>query len=339
MEAKYYRKLEERRVKCALCPHNCIIDDGKFGICKVRRNDSGTLNARNFEIVSSMGFDPIEKKPLYHFYPGAEILSVGSLGCNLQCQFCQNWQISQTSVKDFERGAEKIAVDEIVHVAKSRTRNLGIAYTYNEPIIFYEFMLETAKKVKEQGLKNVMVTNGFINQKPLSELHQYIDAYSVDLKAFNNEFFVKYTKSKLAPVLDTLISIAQAGKHLEITNLVIPGLNDNSDEFERMVKWINENVGRETVLHISRYYPTYKLNAQQTSVDKMLEFYSIANKYLDFVYLGNVLLEDGRNTFCPHCGELLIKRTGYMTQKRSVNNEGDCLQCGSEIFKFLNPTT
>lgn len=336
MEARYYSRLQEHKVKCELCPHNCIIDEGKYGICKVRRNDSGTLDARNFEIVSSMGFDPIEKKPLYHYYPGSEILSVGSLGCNLQCEFCQNWQISQTSVSDFERGAEKISVNEIIHVAQSRERNIGIAYTYNEPIIFYEFMLEIAKNAKEQGLKNVMVTNGFINQKPLSELHQYIDAYSVDLKAFNNDFFVKYTKSKLAPVLETLVSIAKADKYLEITTLVIPGLNDNSAEFERMVKWIQENVGKETVLHISRYYPTYKLNVQQTSVDKMLELNSIAKEYLDYVYLGNVLLEDGNNTFCPNCGELLIKRTGYMTQKRSVNNQGDCLKCGTNVFKFLN---
>jgi pyruvate formate lyase activating enzyme len=336
MEAKYYTSLNQDKVKCELCPHNCVIDNGKYGICKVRRNDAGILDARNFEIVSSMGFDPIEKKPLYHFFPGYEILSVGSLGCNLQCQFCQNWQISQTSVKDFERGAEKIPVDEIIHVAQSRAGNLGIAYTYNEPVIFYEFMLETAKRANALGLKNVMVTNGFINPEPLNELHQYIDAYSVDLKAFNNDFFIKYTKSKLTPVLDTLVSIAKADKHLEITNLVIPGLNDNSEEFELMVKWIQENLGKETVLHISRYYPTYKLNVKQTAVDKMLELNNIAKSYLDFVYLGNVMLEEGNNTFCSECGELLIKRTGYMIRKHSVNNQGDCLKCGKHIFNFLN---
>ncbi|MCB2196796.1 MAG: AmmeMemoRadiSam system radical SAM enzyme [Bacteroidetes bacterium] len=337
MEAKYYSRLEGSKVKCELCPHNCIIDAGKYGICKVRRNDAGILDVRNFEIVSSLGFDPIEKKPLYHFYTGAEILSVGSLGCNLQCQFCQNWQISQTSVKDFEQGAEKITVNEIINIAQSRAGNVGIAYTYNEPVIFYEFMLEIAKRANELGLKNVMVTNGFINPEPLNELHQYIDAYSVDLKAFNNDFFAKYTKSKLAPVLDTLISIAKADKHLEVTNLIIPGLNDDSEEFEQMVKWIQENLGKQTVLHISRYYPTYKLNVQQTSVDKMLELNSIAKTYLDFVYLGNVLLEDGNNTFCPDCGELLVKRTGYMTRKQSVNNQGDCIKCGTHVFNFLNP--
>lgn len=337
MEAKYYTSLEGKKVKCVLCPHNCLIDSEKSGICKVRRNYDGRLLSENYELVSSLGFDPIEKKPLYHFYPGAEILSVGSLGCNLQCQFCQNWQISQTSVKDFERGAEKITVHEIINIAQSKVGNAGIAYTYNEPIIFYEFMIDIAKKAKVHQLKNVMVTNGFINPEPLKELHQYIDAYSVDLKAFNEDFFVKYTKSKLAPVLDTLISIAEAGKHLEITNLVIPGLNDNSEEFVGMVKWIQENLGKKTVLHISRYYPTFKLNVQQTSVEKMLELNKIAKEYLDFVYLGNVLLEEGNNSFCPNCGELLIKRSGYMTQKRSVNNQGDCLKCGANVFNFLNP--
>ena len=337
MEALYYHKEEDNKVKCTLCPHNCIINDGKSGICRVRKNDSGVLYSRNYEMVSSIGFDPIEKKPLYHFYPSSEILSVGSLGCNLHCQFCQNWQISQTSVEGSQRVAEKINVDEVIRLALSKKDNLGIAYTYNEPTIFYEFMLDVAKKAKENNLKNMMVTNGFINEHPLNELHEFMDAYSVDLKAFNDEFFIKYTKSKLNPVKEALINIAKADKHLEITNLVIPGLNDNPYEFEQMVRWIKEDLGKGTVLHISRYYPTYKLDIEQTSVDKMLELNNIANEYLDYVYLGNVLLAEGNNTHCPNCNEVLIKRTGYMVQKHSVNSEGDCLKCGTKVFKHLNP--
>lgn len=337
MEALYYNKAEDKKVKCTLCPHNCVINEGKSGICRVRKNDDGILYSSNYEIVSSLGFDPIEKKPFYHFYPGSEILSVGSLGCNLQCQFCQNWQISQTSVEDFKRGTEKMSLDEVVRLALSKKNNLGIAYTYNEPAIFYEFMLHIAKKAKEYRLQNVMITNGFINEQPLNELHEFIDAYSVDLKAFNNDFFVTYTKSKLTPVLNTLKSIANAGKHLEITNLVIPGLNDNADEFEQMVKWIKENVGKETVLHISKYYPTYKLAIEPTSVKKMHELNAIAKEYLDYVYLGNVLLDEGNNTYCPECHELLITRTGYMVRIHSVNNEGACLKCGTKVFNYLNP--
>ncbi len=337
MEALYYNKAEDKKVICTLCPHNCVINAGKSGICRVRKNDSGILYSINYEIVSSLGFDPIEKKPFYHFYPGSEILSVGSLGCNLQCQFCQNWQISQTSVEDFKRGTERMNVDEVIRLALSKKNNLGIAYTYNEPTIFYEFMLHMAKKAKEQGLQNVMITNGFINEQPLNGLHEYIDAYSVDIKAFNNDFFVTYTKSKLAPVLNTLMSIADAGKHLEITNLVIPGLNDDPHEFEQMVKWIKENIGKETVLHISKYYPTYKLAVESTSVKKMLELNTIAKEYLDYVYLGNVLLAEGNNTYCPDCHELLVERTGYMVQQRSINNEGDCLKCGTKVFNYLNP--
>jgi len=336
MEALFYHKKNEEGVQCNLCPHECTIANGKSGICKVRINKQGTLIAKNYEQVSSLGFDPIEKKPLYHFYPGSEILSVGSLGCNLQCEFCQNWQISQTSVEDFKRGAEHISVDEIIKIARSKENNSGIAYTYNEPTVFYEYMLDIAKKAKEYNLKNVMVTNGFINQEPLNVLNKYMDAYSVDLKAFNNDFFVKHTKSRLEPVKESLINIAKAGKHLEITNLIIPGLNDNLDEFEQMVKWINENLGKETVLHISKYYPTYKLAIEATSIEKMLKLYKIACEYLSFVFLGNVLLSEGNNTNCPTCGESLITRTGYMTQKRSVNNLGDCIKCGTHVFDHLN---
>lgn len=336
MEALYYSKIDNHKIKCELCPHNCILKNNQFGICKVRINKNGKLISQNYGVVSSIGFDPIEKKPLYHFYPGSQILSIGSLGCNLQCDFCQNWQISQTSVEDSKRGNQIFRSDKIIDLALSKEKNVGIAYTYNEPTVFFEFMLEVAKKAKHNELKNVMVTNGFINQEPLNELNKYVDAYSVDLKAFNNKFFVKYTKSQLEPVKETLKNIVKAGKHLEITNLVIPGLNDNPEEFELLIKWINENLGKDIVLHISKYYPTYKLKIEPTSIETMLELNNIANKYLDHVFLGNVLLPDSNNTSCPNCNEILLKRTGYLTQKHSVNSVGDCIKCGTHVLNHLN---
>lgn len=336
MEALFYSKLNNEKVKCGLCPHNCIIDNGNIGICKVRGNHNGILKSENYGIISSIGFDPIEKKPLYHFYPGAEILSVGSLGCNLQCKFCQNWQISQTSVKKFKRGVEYLEADKIIKLARSKESNIGIAYTYNEPTVFYEYMLEIAKKARQYNLKNVMVTNGFINPEPLAELNKYIDAYSIDLKAFNDDFFIKQTKSRIEPVKESLVNIVKTNKHLEITNLVIPRLNDNPDEFEQMVKWIKDNLGKDTVLHISRYYPTYKMNIEATPVDIMLELNKIAKVYLDHVFLGNVLLPEGNNTYCPNCNELLISRNVYLTQLRSISSKGDCLTCGEHVLNYLN---
>jgi len=336
MEALFYHKVDDEKVKCELCPHNCIINNRKSGICKVRVNTKGILISENYGIVSSIGFDPIEKKPLYHFYPGTEILSVGSLGCNLQCEFCQNWQISQTSVSEFGRESRFYKPEKIIDLALSRENNSGIAYTYNEPIVFFEFMIDIAKKAKEHNLKNVMVTNGFINKKPLDELNKYIDAYSVDLKAFNNDFFTKYTKSKLEPVKESLLNIVKAGRHLEITTLVIPGLNDNPDEFEQMVKWIKENLSKDVVLHISKYYPTYKLNIEPTAVEKMLELNKIASEYLNHVFLGNVVLPEGNNTFCPGCHEILINRSGYSTKLHSVNKDGDCTNCGIHVLNHIN---
>lgn len=336
MKAQFYQLLEDQKVMCELCPHNCIIPNEKTGKCKVRTNSDGILISENYGLVSSIGFDSIEKKPLYHFYPGKEILSIGSLGCNLKCEFCQNWQISQTSVSEFKRESQFYGVDEIVHLAESKNGNIGIAYTYNEPTVFIEYMIDIARKAQLKELKNVMVTNGFINQEPLNVLNKYIDAYSVDLKAFNDDFFVKYTGSKFEPVKETLVNIVNSGKHLEITSLIIPGLNDEEKEFEQMLIWIKENLGKDIVLHISRYYPTYKFNIEQTSVKKMLELNKMANDYLNYVYLGNILLPEGNITSCPNCNEPLINRYGYMIQKRSVNDAGNCIKCGTHVFNYIN---
>lgn len=335
MDAKFYLKLENNEVKCTLCPHNCIIRDGKEGICNVRKNESGTLITKNYGIISSIGFDPIEKKPLYHFYPGSEILSVGSLGCNLKCKFCQNWQISQSGIDDFARSTKLYKPEKVVELAKKNKENIGLAYTYNEPTVFYEFMKDTAILINESGLKNVMISNGFINQKPLKELLQYMDAFNIDLKAFTEHFYKDYTKSKLEPVKETLQTISSCNKHLEITNLVIPGLNDDPTEFENMMKWISENLNENVVMHISRYYPSYKMDIEATSVEKMLILEKIAKNYVDYVYLGNVLMPEGNNTYCKKCNELLIRRSGYSTKTISVKSDGTCMKCGTQVLTYI----
>ena len=236
-EALFYTKLENDKVQCTLCPWNCELQPGQTGNCKVRENINGKLITHVYNKVAALGTDPIEKKPLYHFYPGKNILSIGEVGCNLHCNFCQNHRISQCYATNFKNFHE-ITSEQIVTEATKTYQNIGIAFTYNEPFTFYEFMLEIAKLARLKGLKNVVVSNGYINKESLKMALPFIDAFNIDLKAFTNEFYQKQTKGKLEPVLQTLKSIAKSKSHLEITNLVIPGLNDDKDLFEKMIKWI-----------------------------------------------------------------------------------------------------
>ncbi len=328
--ALFYKKLDHSRVQCLLCPYNCILADGKLGICGVRRNRGGVLYNETYGKVSSLHFDPIEKKPLYHFFPGSIILSIGSIGCNMKCSFCQNYEISQTTIDDF-RWLKHYSVDEIVDIATDKAGNTGISYTYNEPIINYEYMLEIATKIKEKNIYNTMVSNGYINPEPLKKLIPVIDAFSIDLKAFTDDFLKKYTKSTLRPVLETLKILHQNGKHLEITNLVIPTLNDDPLTFEKMIDWIYKELGEYTVLHLSRYFPHYKMNIPSTPESTLKRLYNIANEKLHYVYLGNVAGSEGQNTYCPACHHLLISRFGYYTSKTGITDDGKCKKCGHVI--------
>ncbi|MEA3496880.1 MAG: AmmeMemoRadiSam system radical SAM enzyme [Bacteroidota bacterium] len=332
-KAKFYTKLENKKVQCLLCPHNCIIANGEIGICNVRKNIKGELYSENYRKTCSLSFDPIEKKPLYHFYPGNIIFSVGSIGCNLKCKFCQNWEISQTKVSDFNY-LQNYSPTEIIEKSKQNKNNIGIAFTYNEPTVWYEFMLEIAKESKKIDLKNVVVTNGFINEKPLEELLNFTDAFNIDLKAFNNNFYKQQTEAKLEPVLKNIKAISKKGKHIELTNLIIPTLNDDEKEFREMLKWIANETGQDTVLHLSRYFPNHKMNIPPTPENKLLQLYEIAKEYLNFVYLGNISTSKGQNTYCPNCGELLIKRTGYSTFIKNLNKNGKCKYCKEEVVKL-----
>lgn len=330
-QALFYSQESGTDVRCELCPHQCLIHHGQHGICGVRKNIAGKLLADNFGQISALHFDPIEKKPLYHYYPGKVILSVGSVGCNLRCSFCQNWEISQSGIKGIEN-LQSVKSTELVKMAVSKPNNIGIAYTYNEPGIFIEFVLKTARLVREKGLKNVMVSNGYINPGPLSELLKYTDAFNIDLKAFTEQFYHEVSGASLSPVLESLKTIKSSGNHLEITNLVIPGENDDHSEFEQMVKWISRELGRDTVLHLSKYFPQYKMTHDSTPVSTLQQLMELAKKHLSFVYVGNVAVSRGKDTICPKCGQTLIKRFGFMTEFNHVNQSGQCRFCNHQIM-------
>lgn len=329
-EAQFYIKLENQIVRCELCPWNCVLKPGQTGICKVRSNENGQLFTHIYNKVAVFGIDPVEKKPLYHFYPGKNILSIGEVGCNLHCTFCQNHRISQCFASEFN-GFYELDSKQIVEKAMQTDKNIGIAYTYNEPFTFYEFLFETAQLAHENGLKNVVVSNGYINIEPLKKLLPFIDAFNIDLKAFSDEFYQNQTKGKLEPVLETLQIIAKSECRLEITNLVISGLNDDETEFEKMVKWIADNLGNEVPLHLSRYFPQHKMDLPATSIEKLKILFELAKQQLLYVYLGNVNDEKHSSTFCPQCGNLLISRNRYKTITNGLDADKNCKNCGTKI--------
>jgi pyruvate formate lyase activating enzyme len=303
-----------------------VLKNGQTGVCKVRSNENGKLYTHVYNKIAALGIDPIEKKPLYHFYPGKNILSIGEVGCNMHCTFCQNHRISQCLATEFKEFQE-ITSEEIVNEALKTYHNIGIAYTYNEPFTFYEFLLDTARLTRENGLRNVVVSNGYINPEPLYKLIPLIDAFNIDLKAFSKEFYKKQTKSNIEPVLESLKIIAQSKAHLEITTLIIPGLNDSPKEFEAMVNWISTELGIGVPLHLSRYFPQFELNIQPTPIKKLEILYEIATKYLSYVYLGNVTDDKKSSTYCTVCGNALITRSGYHTSNEGLDAHGNCVNC------------
>ena len=333
-EALFYSKLEDNKIRCDLCPWNCLLVPGQTGVCKVRTNENGKLYTSVYNRVATLGSDPIEKKPLYHFYPGKNILSIGEVGCNLHCSFCQNHRISQCYASKFT-GFHNISSRKIIDEALKTWNNIGIAYTYNEPFTFFEFLLDTAVIAHENGLMNVVVSNGYINMKPLQKLLPLVNAFNIDLKAYSDAFYKRFTKGKLEPVINTLKTIAKSGFHLEITNLVIPNLNDDENDFEKMTRWISSELGENTPLHLSRYFPQYKMNLPPTPIEKLKALYNLAKKHLHHVYLGNISDEKRSSTFCSKCGEILIQRNRYRTNLKQISTDGSCTSCGSPSFIIL----
>ena len=320
-EALYFDLLENQAVKCRLCPAECRLKPGRRGICRSRFNLDGVLKTDNFGEAVTIALDPIEKKPLYHFFPGSEIVSLGPNCCNLNCMNCQNWQISQETANTFY-----IAPDQLPGVV-SQYDSIGVAYTYTEPMMWYEYILEAGSAIHEAGLVNVAVSNGYINPEPLKRLLPFIDAFNIDLKGMRPEFYRRVCKGKLDPVLDVIRIIADSPSHLEITNLIIPGLNDTDDDFHKLAGFV-ASVDRTIPLHLSAYHPSYKMDAPATRPDSILVAHAIAREYLDFVYVGNVAIEGYSNTICSSCGTILAKRTWRHTTLPGVTDLGTCAACG-----------
>lgn len=322
--------------ECRLCPHLCKIAPGKKGICGVRKNTGEKIELLTYGVISGLSTDPVEKKPFYHFFPGRKILSIGSYGCNMRCDFCQNWHISQ---QRSESSMLKTDISSIIGKALSSNNNVGLAFTYNEPVIWFEFMRDVALMIREKGMYNAMVSNGFVNRGPLSEMIQFIDAFNIDLKSFNADFYSKMTGAELAPVKESLKQIAISGRHLEITTLVIPGRNDDTEEMEMEAKWIADELGNDVPLHLSRYYPMYKRSDPSTPEQTLVRLCETALKHLKNVYLGNTPSNTGQDTYCNKCGVLITRRSGYSVKLFNLDSMGRCTKCGNTAYRHFTPSS
>ena len=327
-KASFWERRDDK-VQCLLCPHNCIIADGKRGICRVRENESKKLYTLIYGSASSIAADPIEKKPLYHFYPGSCALSFGTVGCNLSCRHCQNYSISMARPEDFP--LHELSPEEPADLAKDRGCR-GIAWTYNEPTIWHEFTVDASKIAKKRGLYVVYVSNGYINEDPFREIGEYLDAINIDIKSFNDRFYREITGGHLQPVLDTCKLAKEMGIHLEITYLIIPDLNDSMDDIEKFCTWVYEELGYNVPVHFTRFYPHYKMKDRiPTPLETLKKAYDLARKKgLQYVYLGNVSPGDYDNTYCPKCGALLIERYGFSSEIKNLK-EGKCTVCGAKM--------
>jgi pyruvate formate lyase activating enzyme len=303
---------------------------GQTGICGVRRNTGKGIELLTYNVLSGYAVDPVEKKPLYHFFPGRNILSLGSYGCNMRCDFCQNYHISQNVPKSI---IPDVKVNRIITDALSTENNIGIAFTYNEPVIWFEFMRDIASKAKQEDLRCVMVSNGYVSQGVLDSIINFIDAFNIDLKAFNNTFYRNLTGAELEPVKASLKKIADSGRHLEVTTLIIPGQNDSEEEMLLQTEWMANELGPDTPFHLSKYFPTYKRNDPSPTEDSLKKLSEIASKNLNYVYVGNSTSVTGHNTICHSCGTVVTTRTGYVTRLMNLNEEGKCVNCGNPVYK------
>ncbi|HEY8363925.1 MAG TPA: AmmeMemoRadiSam system radical SAM enzyme [Haloplasmataceae bacterium] len=317
IEASFWEVYDDKSLKCKLCPHYCIIPESKHGRCLTRKNINQRLVLTNYGKVSSIALDPIEKKPLFHFFPGKMILSLGSFGCNMKCSYCQNYSISQKIAP-----TEDIDISYIVRLLEKLDDNIGIAFTYNEPFMWYEFIYDVVRSVKDKlpHKKVVLVTNGYVNQEPLEKLLPYIDSMNIDLKSFEDTFYQKICKASMKPVLDT-IKMAYNKCHIEVTTLMVTNLNDSLCNIELIAKFLSD-LDKNIPLHLTRYFPNYLLSNAPTSITLMGEAKKVAQKYLNYVYLGNVPTEDF-NIYCPKCKSLVYNRI----QRKSYLRDDLCPQC------------
>jgi len=328
-EAKFWKSIQNKDVQCLLCAHNCKIKEGKRGVCGVRENDDGRLYTLIYGSYSSMAADPIEKKPLFHFYPGTNALSFGTAGCNFKCDHCQNYGISTARPEDIHM--REMTPEDAVKLIKQYDCK-GISWTYNEPAIWYEFTFDASKLAKKQGFYTCYVTNGYINEEPLREISPYLDAMNVDVKAFNDDFYKKICKAKLEPVKHTCELAKELDIHIEVTYLVIPEHNDSIEEIRSFCKWVVEKLGMETPVHFSRFHPDYKMTGvPATPFDKLKRSFEVAKESgILYPYMGNVPHGDYENTFCPKCGNTCIER--YIFSGNVVGlTDSRCAKCGQKI--------
>lgn len=329
-EALHYEKLAEKRIRCRLCPRECIVGPGQRGYCRVRENHDGKYYTIVHGRVCAYHVDPIEKKPLFHFLPGTTAFSIATAGCNLACKFCQNWEISQEMPENVN--ATHIPPGGVARAA-GKYGSPTIAYTYTDPNVFYEYVLDCAHAGHEEGLKSVVISAGYLNKEPLLNLIADLDGIKIDLKSFSDDFYRDVCSASLAPVLNTISTIREKGLWLEIVNLVIPTLNDDEKEIDLMCKWIFENLGGDVPVHFTRFYPRYKLkNLPPTPVSTVERAREIAiARGIRFAYVGNVPSGNpGESTYCPGCGEVVIRRVGYAVISMDLV-EGKCKRCGTQL--------
>ncbi len=330
VEARFYIKLPDQRVRCELCPRACIVNDGERGVCGVRENRGGVYYTLLHGRAPAIHVDPIEKKPLFHYLPGSYALSVGGVGCNLQCTFCQNWDLSQSSLD--ETPTHFAPPRRIVELAR-RYDCPTIAYTYNEPGIFAEYLMDTADAGHEAGIRSIAVSNGYLQPDALRAAYGKMDAVKIDLKAFTESFYHRVAKGRLKPVLDSLVTLRAMSKWTEIVYLIIPTLNDSDEELRGVAAWIKMHLGADAPLHFTQFHPAYQLqHLPVTPVATLERAKAIADaEGLNYVYIGNVPGHPAQNTFCPQCRSLLVERTGFRTIKSLIGEDGACPQCRHPI--------
>jgi len=355
-EGYLQERLEDDKSRCLACAHKCVMKNGQRGFCGTRINKGGKIFSLTYGMLSSEAQDPIEKKPLYNFWPGSGAYSVASVGCSLRCQFCQNWQISQANIDDEGRFAtvessfgikgrgfplHETLPAELVARAK-RSPCASIAFTYNEPIIWHEFVIDTSRLAREAGLKTILVTNGYASPEATRDLAKVTDAANIDVKAFNDTFYKKLCGvPSRQPVLDTCEAMKKAGVHVEITTLLIPGQNDNPDELKDLAKWVYDALGPETPLHFSAYHPDYKFrDVENTSPRTVFKAVEIARESgLWYVYAGNIGYSEENNSICHECGKILVRRRGFSATADQLGQNGTCMNCGAKtgFVGFVDP--
>ncbi len=330
-EAMYYEKLAGNVVRCGLCPRTCTVRDGGRGYCGVRENRGGTYYSLVHGWASTVNLDPVEKKPLFHFLPGSRAFSIGTVGCNMECKDCQNWEISQVLPEQIDR---RIDLPPATAVEKAGEYGAEIvAFTYNEPSVFYEFMRDTSELAQAADLRAVMISNGYLNRRPMLDLAPHLDAIKIDLKGFTDDFYRDYCAGTIEPVKESIRRVSALGKWLEIVYLVVPTVNDGLDGIRDMAGWLVRAVGPDVPLHFTRFHPAYKLTRLPPTPVETLEACRRAalDQGLHYVYVGNVPGHPGENTFCAGCGAAVIRRRGYQILERRINADGTCALCGRAI--------